>query len=306
MYRMILLLVVISQLWGAQANCFQVYIADADPFRPNIRAWFSDRIALKSTVIPYSSLDILPQANYSVESGDTTWTLGFIYVGENWIFMNAASVLIDGVRFDLTAADNPSTNVVGGTVSESMICFVDESFFQAMTNARDVKFRVTGNRYPIDAPLKKQRIGYMKLFYETVLAQIEKVRLQTPVKIDGARTPYVVASPAIIDSGETSSDTSEVIPNNVIAEWHGKGLKTTEMFEVVTQSWLVRWSFTPDDVVGPGSLQVYLHDSEGNLVDVLVNATAEGKDISYVHKGGRYYLKISGIGSWSVSVESVN
>jgi hypothetical protein len=40
------------------------------------------------------------------------------------------------------------------------------------------------------------------------------------------------------------------------------------------------------------------------VVSLAANTTAEGKDTSYVHRKGRFYLKINAANTrWSVSVE---
>ena len=91
---------------------------------------------------------------------------------------------------------------------------------------------------------------------------------------------------------------SPLLPDwTTLKEWSGNGPKETETFQTETAEWRVNWSNAG------GFLSVTVYDDGGKMVSLAANTKDEGKDTSYVHKKGRFYLKINATGKWSISVE---
>jgi hypothetical protein len=84
-----------------------------------------------------------------------------------------------------------------------------------------------------------------------------------------------------------------------VASWTGTGIKDTETFEIKGREWRIRWESSAD-----GLLQIYAYKGESQIPEVPVNQMGAGEDVSYLRTGpGEHYLKINGMGAWSVTVE---
>lgn len=87
-----------------------------------------------------------------------------------------------------------------------------------------------------------------------------------------------------------------------LKQWAGTGAKETETFQTEAGEWRVNWAN-----LSGGLLQIYVYDEGGKLVSLLANTTGVGKDTSYVHKSGRFYLRINAANArWSISAEDLS
>jgi len=108
-------------------------------------------------------------------------------------------------------------------------------------------------------------------------------------------TPYPSPSPT-----PTPTPTPKLTWREVIA-WQGSGAMNTETFEIIGSSWRVNWTSKG----GRDSLlQIFIYDENSNLVGLAANIQGSSSDSSYVHKEGRYYLKINSANmDWTIVVE---
>jgi hypothetical protein len=84
-----------------------------------------------------------------------------------------------------------------------------------------------------------------------------------------------------------------------VKEWTGNGVKQTETFTVGNE-WRIDWTNNGADYLG-----VTIKDATGGYVGLVANTTTAGSDTSFQHKGGTFYLEISGTGSWKVGVQDM-
>lgn len=100
----------------------------------------------------------------------------------------------------------------------------------------------------------------------------------------------------IVDLDEAAQDASSGLEAPV--EFTGSGASNTRPFRV-GGPWELQWEARGD------VFQVYLHDANGELVDVAANQTGAGDGASYQPRGGRYYLQVNALGAWTVRVVPV-
>ncbi|SDI97286.1 hypothetical protein SAMN04515654_12167 [Halanaerobium congolense] len=99
-----------------------------------------------------------------------------------------------------------------------------------------------------------------------------------------------------IDSADNSSPSST---GGVIAEYSGNGLKNTRPFNT-NSAWEIQWNAAGD------IFQIYLYDSNGNLVDIAANQMQPGEGSYYSPKTGTFYLEINAMGDWKVEIVNVD
>ena len=80
-----------------------------------------------------------------------------------------------------------------------------------------------------------------------------------------------------------------------VQTFSGKGAHTTRPF-AVKEGWEIQWE-------GKGNfLSIYVHTKDGNLIDLAANQQGVGKGSAYQPQGGTYFLKINGLGEWTIKV----
>lgn len=84
----------------------------------------------------------------------------------------------------------------------------------------------------------------------------------------------------------------------VIKEWEGNGTKNTEKF-TVSDEWCIEWSTTPGEF---GGLNFQIFVNGGVFPDVAANVIGAGKDVSYQHEAGTYWLTINTAQPYKVRV----
>ena len=94
-----------------------------------------------------------------------------------------------------------------------------------------------------------------------------------------------------------------------VGKWSGQGIKSTETFHISSDVWMIYWSSRPLYSAG-GVFQIYVHRSDGTLVDVAANIIGKSQDNTVMRTGpGDYYLKINsanvGYGIVAVAVREV-
>jgi hypothetical protein len=86
----------------------------------------------------------------------------------------------------------------------------------------------------------------------------------------------------------------------VIGNWVGSGNKSTELFTVGPE-WIIGWSTRPDQEY-EGTFSIDVHDAQGGYVGLEANISGAGRDLSYKHQAGTYYLEISATQTWGVVI----
>jgi hypothetical protein len=84
----------------------------------------------------------------------------------------------------------------------------------------------------------------------------------------------------------------------VIQQVSANGSRNLPPF-TVKDGWEVRWDFTGSD----SGITIFIHDvSSGNPIEIAASQTKAGSGSSYQAKGGKYYLKVTAVGDWTISV----
>mgnify|MGYP001217632762 FL=1 len=80
--------------------------------------------------------------------------------------------------------------------------------------------------------------------------------------------------------------------------WSGSGTKNTEPFAISSTPWKIKWNSESD------FLMISLSNAEdGEIIDILATITEKGTGETYVYEKGKFFLTITGGGSWEVEIE---
>jgi hypothetical protein len=81
----------------------------------------------------------------------------------------------------------------------------------------------------------------------------------------------------------------------------GNGTKTSDTFRITGDKWKIYYK--AGDINTAGIFQIYVYDSDGNLISVAANTKAETEDQTYIHESGEYYLEINSANTdWALIV----
>ena len=105
-----------------------------------------------------------------------------------------------------------------------------------------------------------------------------------------------------LPSGEGAGGEASPQPRTwtLVAQWSGRGIKQTECFEV-GEEWALEWRTAPGSEP-PANFATVIYSAAGEWVDLAANVIGEGRDVSYYHRGGSYYLKIMSDQPWEIAV----
>lgn len=81
-------------------------------------------------------------------------------------------------------------------------------------------------------------------------------------------------------------------------DFSGNGIQITRPFSV-PDGWEIQWS-------NQDFLQIFVWPVDGGSPEIVANQTGPGNGTSYQPKGGSYYLKVNGIGDWTIKVVKIN
>ena len=84
----------------------------------------------------------------------------------------------------------------------------------------------------------------------------------------------------------------------------GSSNKRTELFTVTGDEWAVSWNAQPDER-GGGFFGIDVRDADGDLVCQIGDVIGGGRDLSYEHKPGTYYLDISASAPYRIIVSEL-
>jgi len=120
-------------------------------------------------------------------------------------------------------------------------------------------------------------------------------------------SPAVPAEEQIPLTPEPEKSPPQQIEPQVIKEWSGTGIKTTEPFTIKEQPWIIQWEHEPVIMEGQsmGILQIMVYETKNPDIPITLaaNSMEKGSDISYIYETGEFYLTINAANTnWSVKV----
>ena len=123
---------------------------------------------------------------------------------------------------------------------------------------------------------------------------------QTP-----APTPAPTPSPTL--APVPAPKPAEQAEPQVIKEWTGNGIKTTESFTISSKPWIISWTNNPEVVGGEsmGIFQIMVYDTKNPdfPITLAANTTEKGSDTSYIYETGTFYLTMNAANTqWVVQV----
>jgi hypothetical protein len=138
--------------------------------------------------------------------------------------------------------------------------------------------------FALDSPARAHRVSGRGPVVEYDHAEVSVMKLNALSVMVFA---MLLCAGSFVAAGET-----------LIAEHRGNGTTNTRPFDV-EDGWELRWDSRGD------VFQVYLHDANGDFIDVAANELGRSVAASYFPRGGRYYLSVNAIGSWSTQIVHV-
>ncbi len=93
----------------------------------------------------------------------------------------------------------------------------------------------------------------------------------------------------------------ETTDRQIVKEWTGEGIKTTEPFVISKQPWAISWVCNMTESYGYFSITAYT--TENKMVSLVANTTQSASDVSYIYETGTFYLDIGGYGAvWAIQI----
>lgn len=86
-------------------------------------------------------------------------------------------------------------------------------------------------------------------------------------------------------------------------------MKKSPVFELTGASARLKYDYSSQNNLGTGAFAVYIVDEghetmkEGGIPEIMTSAESETSESALHKKKGRYYLEISAVGKWTVTVE---
>ncbi len=126
-------------------------------------------------------------------------------------------------------------------------------------------------------------------------------------RYDGAETPSVgMATPTPTPAATPTPVPAKELVCDIVGDWAGTGIKTTEPIHVEVAPWLVGWNYEATRDID-GGFSIWLHEvGQSRPVDLLANELGRaGDDVIYVYETGTFYLEIEGLFViWGVAVST--
>lgn len=116
------------------------------------------------------------------------------------------------------------------------------------------------------------------------------------------------AAPATAPTTETPSPTpTKQAEPQLIKEWEGTGIKTTEPFTINNKPWVISWANNPKviDSQSMGILQIMVYSikTPDFPITLAANTMERSSDNSYIYETGTFYLTINAANTqWAVQV----
>ncbi len=86
---------------------------------------------------------------------------------------------------------------------------------------------------------------------------------------------------------------------NIVKTFSGSGGKNTRPFSV-NKGWEIQWDAKGD------IFQLYLYNTNGDMIGVPANQQGSGQGSSYQAKAGDYYLQVNAMGNWTIKIVQIS
>ncbi|MDO9579703.1 MAG: hypothetical protein Q7J06_03920 [Bacteroidales bacterium] len=114
--------------------------------------------------------------------------------------------------------------------------------------------------------------------------------------------PILVIGVVLLGGCGAPSETPSPTPTTqaepqLIKEWRGTGIKTTEPFTINSKPWVISWANNPTLIDGQsmGILQIMVYNTKNPDIPTALaaNSMEKGSDTSYIYETGTFYLTIN-------------
>ncbi len=113
--------------------------------------------------------------------------------------------------------------------------------------------------------------------------------------------------PAKSETGPTTTTPTAIAPGMVLLNITGSDAKQSQVF-TAPRDWDIQWEVASGPDTGAG-ISVIIYGSTGEFVAQPVVAKLEPggtkSDVYHVHRAGKFYLEISGLGGWHIKAVTV-
>jgi len=133
-------------------------------------------------------------------------------------------------------------------------------------------------------------------------------RILLPILVMGIFLVSACGAPTTAPSTETPTPApAKQDEPQLIKEWTGTGIKTTEPFTINSKPWVISWANNPEIIGGQsmGILQIMVYNTKNPDIPITLaaNSMERESDTSYVYETGTFYLTINaGNTQWAVQV----
>lgn len=179
--------------------------------------------------------------------------------------------------------------------------FCDKYFPFYESDEGPIRFRVAGNNAGKNMDLLEKTFSDGP-YTEITLTDFRNTFLresisQEDVQAISKKAPVVeelTTSTVIYNYSESSEKRSTSEPQQSGSRFSGDGVKKTRTFSV-DAPWRLSWTNEG------GYIGAYLHKSNGEYVDLLINSTGKSGS-STIYESGTFYFDVNAIGKWTITV----
>ena len=114
----------------------------------------------------------------------------------------------------------------------------------------------------------------------------------------GVPPPAASERPRVIDEREGTA--AEWRP---VVSWEGTGLKSTQRFTIIVNTWRIVWETEVSEKLGAGLFQIMVYDGQGTLRSVAATTTKTDQGETILSGPGTFTLAINTLQKWKVKIE---
>ncbi len=149
---------------------FTAYIAETDPFQPDIEHHFSSWIKLKDVKFGASDWGL-----FNIHYKEAGNAVSVIYIQtqyhcDTWLFAESLKFVVDGQVWDLPSNPSPKREIKsGGDIEEWNTFNVSADFLAAFKNAQSATVRLYGQHYYTERTLSADDIYHIGWFHDYIV-----------------------------------------------------------------------------------------------------------------------------------------
>jgi hypothetical protein len=149
------------------ASSFKIVKLEHDPFRPDLRGYGTSTIWKENGLVAAGGNRVGISFQCAREKGFAL-VANTSYLGSDWVFITELTFLVDGKIFPLKATGTPYQKTM--TVLDRVFCnerntfIIPDSLRLALSNARSVQIRLTGEHEYIDDTMSAQDVLHIREF----------------------------------------------------------------------------------------------------------------------------------------------